>query len=171
MELYSQGEKNHLLSSIVVFWCEIIMLIALFLAGVLLKSDIMFVAFWLAIIAIIIFNHYVPMNFSDRMIVYGKKPLLGSFNGIGFVFFHPYRIFGDYEIRYAFFSIFYIPIFPIGCYAATLEDREFSFIFPRSEYSVNGAVSFNAIEALNIFLRFPAIIAVLVLFYKLVSLY
>lgn len=171
MELFAPGEKNHLLSSTVVFWCEIIMLIAMLLAGVFMKSGIMFAMLGVAIIAIIIFNHYVPMNFSDRMIVYGKKPMLGSFNGIGFVFFRPYRIFGDYELRYAFFTILYIPIFPIGCYAANLEDREFSFIFPRSEYSVNGAVSFNAIEALNIFLRFPAIIAVILLFIKLVTLY
>ena len=163
-KLFSLGEKNHLLSSRAVFLIELIAIVSLCIGYYKCPSVALMISIIAAFIVMYIFNHFVPMNFKSRYINRDvTAPGLRSFFGIGTTMFRAYRSFGGKEIRYQFFTFFFIPILPLGCYSASKGDWEFTTSFPgfgiERDYGIEGMVDSNALEILNIYLRFAIFVS------------
>lgn len=154
-ELFSPGENVHFLSSRAVFIVEVIVLASLCLACYNYPGYVLKVSCIAVVVAMCIFNHYVAMNYKSRRINRDiTPPGLTSFYGIGTTMYRAYRSFGGDNIRYQFFTIFYLPVFPLGCYKAHKGYLEWHFDGFSRDYSIEGMVDSNAIEILNIYLRF-----------------
>lgn len=159
-DVYSYGERERFLASWAVCLIEVLIIASLCVAYYNYPSVTLKYSCIVTFVLMCAFNHFVPMNYSGRFInrMDYASPLLGSFFGIGTTMFRAYRSFGGQDIRYQFLTVFYIPIIPLGCYSAEMCDWEFNFGFPffgfRKFYAIDGVVKPNALEILNIYLRF-----------------
>ena len=84
----------------------------------------------------------------------GEKPnSLGTFSGIGHSLlgaFH-FRESGDTWVSYTF-VLFFIPLFPTGCYRVKLLDSEYNGIANKNSWAIYGSEKGNSVEIGSVYL-------------------
>ena len=148
---YSQEMQgvNSVLNPSTVWKAELLVLAAVSVLAIVLNGQ-----YWLvAVIALLMvaFNYFAPIGTSERSLSTAYSPCLHTINGCGTSMFKaPFSQLG--EVRYQFFTLAYMPIFPLDCYLATKTDSEPELLGWSSSYRIYGSLNMNALELLNIYL-------------------